>query len=205
MPTVRSRPYASSGMPTTMVVDSPGRRLRAFWRRRQWATIVFLAAVLVWSAVTLRLFVLPDLPPLPPTADAIVELGGPGERDDLAVALAAQGRSPYLAKSATSTEMHHGRCLPPVSGVTVLCFHSTPFTTRGEARSIAAMASQHGWHSVILVTTADQAWRAVVRVSRCFRGQIYVATASLPWHEWPYQIAYQWGATAKAFTYERSC
>jgi uncharacterized SAM-binding protein YcdF (DUF218 family) len=67
------------------------------------------------------------------------------------------------------------------------------------------MAREHGWHSVILVTSPDQASRAVLRVSRCFHGQIYVATARLPLHDWPGQIAYQWAATAKAYTLETSC
>ena len=176
----------------------------SLWRRR-WAWIVAAVIVLVWCGVTARLFVWPPLPDLPATVDAIVELGGPGERDDLAVALAEEGRARYLVQSASAMEMRYNQCLPPVPHVTVVCFHPDPFSTRGEARAIATMAARYGWRSVILVTTRDQAWRAKVRVGRCFDGDVYVATAGLPWQDWPYQIAYQWAATAKAFTYERSC
>ena len=45
-------------------------------------------------------------------------------------------------------------------GVRLLCFHPDPVTTRGEARYIGTMAARLDWHSVILVTTPDQAWRA---------------------------------------------
>jgi hypothetical protein len=96
---------------------------------------------------------------------------------------------------------HAGR----FDGVAVICFHSDPFTTRGEAREVSEMATRYGWHSVILVTTPDQAWRANVRVSRCFGGQVFVATVPLPWYLWPSQIAYQWAATVKAYTFETSC
>jgi hypothetical protein len=30
-------------------------------------------------------------------------------------------------------------------------------------------------------------------------------TGSLPLRSWPYQIAYEWGATIKALTVQRSC
>lgn len=171
--------------------------------RRAW--IVATVLCVAWSAVTARLFVWPDLPPLPPTVDAVVKLGGPGDRDQLAVTLVQQGRAPYLAQSTYRLEPSHAECPRGLPNVTVLCCVADPTTTRGEARAIAAMARQYGWRSIILVTTADQAWRAKVRVSRCFDGEIYVATVDLRWHEWPYEIAYQWGATARAFTYERSC
>jgi uncharacterized SAM-binding protein YcdF (DUF218 family) len=87
----------------------------------------------------------------------------------------------------------------------VVCFHPEPFTTRGEARAIADMARQNGWSSVILVTTPDQAWRATVRVSRCFDGPVSVATTPLPPYLRPPEIGYQWGATLKAYTFETTC
>ena len=67
------------------------------------------------------------------------------------------------------------------------------------------MAARLDWHSVILVTTPDQAWRARLRVSRCFPGKVYVATAHLPSWDWFRQVPYQWLASVKALTIERSC
>jgi hypothetical protein len=55
------------------------------------------------------------------------------------------------------------------------------------------------------VTTPDQAWRARLWTARCYSGDAYVATTPLPLVDWIGQIPYQWGATVKAFTVERSC
>jgi uncharacterized SAM-binding protein YcdF (DUF218 family) len=164
---------------------------------------VVLAGV---SVLTAHLFIWPDLPPLPQRADVIVQLGGPGDRRVVALDLARQGRAPLVAISVSVSEARtqwgdEGR----LRDVSVVCFHSEPFTTRGEARAIAGMAERYGWHSVILVTTPDQASRATLRVSRCFHGEIFVATARLPWYQWPTQIVYQSGATVKAYTFETSC
>ncbi|MET0995505.1 MAG: hypothetical protein ABWY20_16105 [Mycobacterium sp.] len=89
--------------------------------------------------------------------------------------------------------------------MTILCFHADPNTTRGEAQYIAAEAARRGWRSVILVTTPDQAWRARLRTTRCFSGGVYVATTPLPPLSWIRQVPYQWAATVKALTVERSC
>lgn len=166
--------------------------------------LVVLAAS---AAATGRLFIWPDLPALPARVDAIVELAGPGDaaRDEAALALAREHRASFLVQSTTADDARSGRCLPPVSGVTVLCFHPEPNTTRGEARAIRRLAEQYHWASVVLVTTRDHAWRARVRVERCFAGDVYVRTARLPLEYWPFQIPYQWSATVKAFTVQRTC
>jgi hypothetical protein len=180
---------------------APGRR-----RRRRRATLVTVAVlIVVWVAVTARLFVWPSVPPPPPHADAIVELGGPGDRDSVALALARDHRAQYVVQSTVASDATAEGCLPPVTDVTVLCFHPEPNTTRGEAQYIQQLATRYGWKSVILVTTPDQAWRARVRVTRCFHGDVTVGTAALPVVAWLWQIPYQWAATIKAFTIERSC
>lgn len=168
---------------------------------------VLLLALLVAAAVTARVFVWPDLPPLPPHADAIIELGGPGDdgRDGLALKLAREGRGAVLVQSTTVQEAGTSTCLPPVAGVEVLCFHAVPGTTRGEAEWIGREAKARGWRSVILVTTPDQAWRARLRVKRCFDGKVFSATSRLPRSKWPRQIAYQWSASAKALFLQRGC
>jgi uncharacterized SAM-binding protein YcdF (DUF218 family) len=176
-------------------------------RRRRTVAIVAVLILLVFGIVTDRLFVHPAQAPLPLRVDAIVELGGSGMagRDALALELARAHRAPYLMQSTVAAESGTERCLPPVPEVTVLCFHPAPDTTRGEARYIAAEAARLHWKSVVLVTTPDQAWRARLRTSRCFGGQVYTATSDLPTLDWLGQIPYQWGATLKALVLERSC
>ena len=134
----------------------------------------------------------------------LVELAGPGDddRDRVALELASDRKAPVLVQSTVAGDT---ACLPPVPGVRLLCFHPDPVTTRGEARYIGTMAARLDWHSVILVTTPDQAWRAHLRVSRCFPGKVYVATAHLPAWDWVRQVPYQWLASVKALTIQRSC
>lgn len=175
-------------------------------RRRRWAVGVLLF-VAVFSAATARLFIWPDLEPIPGHVDAIIELGGAANdrRDRLALELAREHRADFLVQSTTTAEAGTRTCLPTVPGVTILCFHADPNTTRGEAQYIAAEAARFGWRSVILVTTPDQAWRARLRMTRCFSGDVYVATAPLPPLSWIRQVPYQWSATVKALTVEQSC
>ena len=45
-------------------------------RRRIAAVVALLTAVVAFAATTVRLFIRPDLAPLPPHADAIIDLGG---------------------------------------------------------------------------------------------------------------------------------
>jgi uncharacterized SAM-binding protein YcdF (DUF218 family) len=172
------------------------------WRRGR---LIGAILVLVFLAASLRLFVFPSLPALPGQVDAIVELGGPGDRDRAALDLARAHRARYVVQSTVESDAQSDTCLPPVPGVTVLCFHAEPNTTRGEAQAIQRLAADHGWKSVILVTTPDQAKRARLRVTRCFAGDVYVSTASLPVLDYLWQIPYQWMATLKALTVERDC
>jgi hypothetical protein len=185
---------------TKKTTDRTAQRLRR-WRA---AWIGVAAVALALTTITARVFVWPDLPPLPDRADAIVELGGPNSdgRDAVALELARRNRAPLLIQS---TELNDTKCLPAPPGVTVECFHPDPDTTRGEAHYIGRVAAERHWTSVILVTTPDQAWRAHLRVSRCFSGAIYVATAPLPRLMWFVQIPYQWSASIKALTVERAC
>jgi uncharacterized SAM-binding protein YcdF (DUF218 family) len=185
------------------VEPAAGERPRR--RRRRWLRIAVLIVVLLFGGVTARVFMWPDLDPLPDRADAIIELAGPGFRDDAALLLARDHRAPVLVQSTVESEAGTNRCLPPVPGVTIMCFHADPLTTRGEARAIGELAARHNWKSVIIVTTPDHAWRAKLRVSRCFPGQVYVSTTPLPTVDWFFQIPYQWAASARALIFERAC
>jgi hypothetical protein len=163
------------------------------------------AALAVFIAATLRLFVWPPLVTPPDRVDAIIELAGPGIRDAAALELARQGRAPVLVQSTTEQEAGTSSCLPSVPGVTIICFHPDPPTTKGEAEYIGRLASERHWSSVIIVTTPDHALRAKLRFERCFAGQVYVSTAPLPGWDWFVQIPYQWAAGVKAMVFERAC
>ena len=167
--------------------------------------MVVLLVIVAFTAVTVRLFVRPSLAPLPEHADAIIELGGPGNRDAVTLTLAAQHRAPLVIQSTVAGDAISDTCLPPVPDVTIGCFHPIPDTTRGEARYIGREGAALHWQSVIIVTTPDHAWRAKLEVERCFPGRVYVQTSPLPPLHWFRQIPYQWAATARALTFRRGC
>lgn len=161
--------------------------------------------VVAFVGATARIFVWPSLAPLPAHADAIIELAGPGDRDATTLALARQHRAPLVIQSTIAADSTSDTCLPPVPQTTIGCFTPSPATTRGEARWIGEQGARQHWRSVIIVTTPDHAWRAQLRVQRCFPGRVYVATSPLPKLDWLRQIAYQWAATAKAELIQRDC
>jgi len=141
---------------------------------------------------------------MPVRVDAIVVPGGPGNRLGTALTLASQGRARYLVLSE-GMFVPRSLCGTHVSTATVICFQPTPDTTQGEAEATARLAKQYGWHSIVLVTTPDQTWRAELRFRRCYGGKIYAFTTPLPALKWPFMIARQWAATVKAELVNRSC
>jgi len=169
--------------------------------------LVFVALIVVCGATTARIFVGPSLPPLPAHADAIIELAGrgPDARDATTIALAKRHLAPLVIQSTLPGDATSDKCLPPIPGTTVECFTPVPETTRGEARYIGERGAAEHWSSVIIVTSRAHAWRARLRVERCFPGQVYVATSALSTIDWLREIPYQWAATAKAELFQRDC
>jgi len=177
-----------------------GRRRRA-WRRTVLAAAGLLVVVL--AATTARVLVWP-VEWTPAGADAIVMLAGPGSRLPVALRLAREHRAPVLVVSQ-GWMGYGGPCPPPTTGVRTICFDPDPGNTRGEAEYVGALARRYGWHSLIVVATRPQAVRAQLLFGRCFGGPVHVATASLAPGDWPYQIAYGWGALIKAAILVRGC
>jgi len=163
------------------------------------------ALVVVFAVASAFLFVWPPRG-MPARVSAIVVLGGVGDRIPFALRLAAGHRAPVMVVS-TSTPMRTGStaCVPPVRGVTIICFNPDPQTTRGEAEFAGRMAQRYHWTSLAIVAIAPQDLRARLRFGRCLGAKVYVVTAPLPLTDWPYEIAYEWGATFKALVLQRSC
>lgn len=198
-PSQQTDALGSSGG-TTPAGHVPPRRPKR-WRK---ALIALLVIILVFSAATARLFVWPVQGGMPPQVNAIVMLDGPGDVLDVAVRLAAQHRAPYLVVSQ-GTVASHDPCPAPIREVKLICFNAVPANTQGEAEFIGLLAKDYHWTSIAVVTIRPQATRARLRVQRCFGGQVYLVTAPLTRSNWPYQIAYQWGALMKALVIERGC
>jgi hypothetical protein len=187
----------SSGLPKDSAIRAPVRK-------RHWRLVV-VVLVMTIGAATARLFIWPDQG-MPARVSAIVMLDGPGDRLDTALNLAWQHRAPFVVISRGSPAYGHGGdCAPSIPHVTVICFDPNPSTTKGEAEYVGRLARKYHWQSIALVTITPQASRGRLRVERCFAGPVYVVTAPLSLSAWPYQIVYEWGATAKALILQRSC
>ena len=173
---------------------------RVNWsRRRRWLAFSALGLLIAFAAATVRLFVLPARNS-PRHADAIVVLGGDGNRLNLGIKLAREGYASTLLVSSSRSD-----CAPDIPRVRVRCFQPHPKTTQGEARHVAAAARQYGWKHLMVVTSNAQVTRARLRFGRCTSVDIVYVTAHTPTLQWPYRIAYEWGALAKALVWQRSC
>jgi uncharacterized SAM-binding protein YcdF (DUF218 family) len=193
---VRSRIRRVSG-------GAGGTRPRRRGLRR--VIVVFLVIFLAFAAATARLIVWPAQG-MPARADAVIMLAGPGDRLPVALRLAAEHKAPVLVVSRGN--LGYGGPCPAASaapGVKIICFEPVPADTRGETEFVARLAERNGWRSVVLVTTTEQDTRARVMMRRCYPGSIYVVTASQTWTQWPYQVAYGWGALFKALFLQRAC
>jgi hypothetical protein len=202
VPTATPRP--ARGRPVQAPPRGDGLPVaRRRWRRAVLAAVAVLAML---AAATLRLFVFPAQG-MPAHVDAIVMLDGPGGSGRLATALqlAREHRAPTLVVSQGTKLSDSDGCPPPVRAVKVICFNPSPATTQGEAEFAGRLARHGHWKSLVLVTVAPQDTRARLRMNRCFPGSIYVVTAPLPASQWPYELAYQWGATLKALFLQRNC
>jgi len=180
----------------------PPKRLRSRRLRIIAATVLILFTAL--CAASALLFVFPTMG-APAHVNAIVVLGGEGDRLGLGMQLARDDRAPYLVVSMGLPWLPAGLCTQHVGGAKVICFHPNPDTTQGEAEGASQIAKRYGWSSLLLVTTRDQVWRAHLRFQRCYSGEIYGVGAPVDLGEWPYAIAYQWGATLKAEITQRGC
>jgi uncharacterized SAM-binding protein YcdF (DUF218 family) len=162
-----------------------------------------LVLVVIFAVATGRLFIWPARG-MPAHVDAIVVLGGPGDRLGRGLELVHQDRAPVLAISE-GLDVPPSLCRSQSRAPQVICFQPQPVTTQGEAEFAGRLAAKYHWRSIVLVTTPDQDTRARLRFERCFDGGLYVVTTPLPASLWFYQIAYQWAATAKALVLQRSC
>lgn len=170
------------------------------------AVIALGAILLVFAGATARLIIWPSPGPLPERLDAVVLLAGPGDRLPVALELARARRVPVLLVSQ-GNHGYGGLCpaAASVPGTRIICFDPVPANTRGESEFAARLAQRDGWHSITLVSTSDQDFRARMLMRRCYAGPVYAVTAPLPADRWPYAVAYGWGALFKAVLLDRSC
>jgi hypothetical protein len=178
--------------------------------RRSRLVVVVAAAVavlvLAFVALTLLLFVYPDVN-APQGSDAIVVLGGNGARPfEEGVALAREHYAPTVVLSLIPGYACRGSVLPEVPSVRLLCFRANPLSTQGEGRAIAHLAAVHHWDRVIVVMPTTQATRARRRIGRGFPGQVLEVGVTPPgFWAWVRGVAYEWPSLVKALVLQPSC
>jgi uncharacterized SAM-binding protein YcdF (DUF218 family) len=176
-------------------------------RRRRWRKVatVLIVLLVAFCVATARLLVWPAQG-MPTRVNAVVVLGGPGDRLGQGLELARQGRAPFLVVSeGLPFQVPRSVCAPHGVSFQVICFQPEPGNTKGEAEFVGRLARRYHWRSVALVVTPDQDTRARIRFGRCFAGQVYVVTTPLSASSWPEMVAYQWAAMFKAEVLQRAC
>jgi uncharacterized SAM-binding protein YcdF (DUF218 family) len=166
------------------------------------ATLCVLVVVAV-GVIDVRLFVVPASDS-PARTDAVVVLGGQTFITRLTEGIRLVRKYPGTTLVVSTPGID--RCPRFVGPATpVICFKPDPTTTQGEARAAAALAQSHGWTSMTVVTTTDQIWRAGLRFSRCYKGDLRLVQAPTSWWSKLAYVPYEMGATVKAEVFQRSC
>jgi hypothetical protein len=166
--------------------------------------ISVLVLFLVWVVGGYFVLVRPQVSH-PTHAAAIVMLGPPDEnnRVETALKLIKDHVATMLVISVPAGHQRAAKdlCTEPQSGFTVMCFRPNPATTRGEAEEIRRLAAQHGWKSIVVVTSTFHISRARMIVKRCYSGKLYMVPArkGISFGRWMYQYFYQSGGYIKAF------
>jgi hypothetical protein len=172
------------------------------WRGRVLAIAIVVIALFL--AATARLFIWPPTD-TPTRVDAVVALGGdPGQRRaHQAIALVVAGFAPVAVISLGGKRAvpcpHHS------DQVRVICFRAKPLDTRGEAEYVAGLARRRHWNQLIVVSERSQTTRARLLFERCTTAHLHMVPVSDPGSHLLYDVAYEWGALAKALVLERSC
>jgi uncharacterized SAM-binding protein YcdF (DUF218 family) len=166
-------------------------------------------ALSVLVLTTARLFVWPSAD-APTDGHAIVMfVGGRGERLAAAERLVAAGVAPNLVipNGTTPGWRDANRLCSDDRPYEVHCPRPNPDTTRGEARTLAALAKEKGWTRVIVVTSSYQLTRARLLLARCFHGETQSVRAQpeLSAFDWARRIAHEWMGWAAAMTIQRGC
>jgi len=128
------------------------------------------------------------------SADAIVVLGGRPNRLPVGLRLLREGEGRVLIvfNATGSGDEEH------------LYVRPDPYTTRGEARAVAKLAREHGWRSIVVVTSTYHVPRARLIFRRAFDGELRMASAPPTWWRLPFDVVSELVKALYALTMRRS-
>ena len=156
------------------------------------------------------LFLSHDDDPLPPKADAVVVLAGSDARLPTALDLVDHGVAKTLVVStddrsndADRYALCHG---PKPKSYQLVCREASPFSTRGEARMIAALVAANHWRSIVVVSSRYHLYRAGLLIRRCTTIDVALrGTDADPWWRKTIAIPLEYAKLIRAETFQRGC
>ena len=157
--------------------------------------------VVAYVAAAVYFFVLPH-GDKPVHADAVVVLAGTDSRLPVGERLVHEGYAPLLVVSLER---------PPTSSERracargALCFHASPYSTRGEAREIGNLAVQRRWRTVDVVTSKFHIFRARILIRRCYHGTLRMIGSPQSTLHLPIDVVKESVKLAVQETFERGC
>ena len=146
----------------------------------------------------------------PAHADVVVMLSGSKRRLPAALALIRRGVAPVLALSSVPRTKHWTEAerlcrTGRYARARVLCFNAVPFSTRGEARTVTRLAKEHGWRSIVVVTSRFHITRAHMLFRRCWHGPLSMVGSPSTWWQLPVEWVSETGKLLVQLTVQRSC
>lgn len=167
----------------------------------------------LWLVAVAFLFVWPQANGKAPAhADAVVVLAGAKDlRLDPALKLVRRGVAPILAISSAFKDPKWTKAQRLCKGedgrqrFKVICFTAVPYSTRGEAETVARLAKHEGWNLVVVVTSTYHVTRARMLFRRCYKGQLWMVGTSSPLKVLPQEWAFETGKLIVQTLFERSC
>jgi Uncharacterized conserved protein len=166
--------------------------------KRALVVIELLLAVFVAASLYLFVFV-PS--PRPKHADAIVVLSSDRPRYELGMRLYRQRVAPTIVLSLPAFAEPGGYDCPTYA----LCFRAHPYSTRGEAETVAQLARTHGWHTIVVVTSRYHVRRAHMLFRRCTNAKLVFVPARTPFYAYVLAIPLEWAKSAVQLTAQRKC
>ncbi|WP_308214761.1 YdcF family protein [Mycolicibacterium bacteremicum] len=166
-------------------------------------SLFLVFTLIITVAAGLPVFVHPQVDTLR-RADAILILSGPHHgRYPFGFDLAEQGWAPNLVvsnPSGTDNPRLTRYCADPHPGLTVYCFAPDPATTKGEARELHRLASEHAWRTVIVVTFWPHVSRSRYILEKCFDGELVMVPNPTPIsvRRWAFEYLYQTAGYVRA-------
>jgi uncharacterized SAM-binding protein YcdF (DUF218 family) len=172
---------------------------------RRLLLVLALTALAAFAVASVPLFILYDDDEVA-KADAVMVLAGDRRRLPVALELVERGVAPVLVISDGLDPRYTraNRLCRFGATVRIVCERPEPYSTRGEARLAARLAAEHGWGSLILVTSRFHLFRARLLFERCFHGDLAVVRAPNPGVRLPLAIALEWAKLGVA-TARRDC